>query len=595
MIDLLLLLAFSALSASTNAHADLPELALPWGKWQATVYPEDAEVPKIYLFKNVRFGAEPERFSGPSFPDSLSSDLQNDSRNISRIQIDLSPLRNPPGGKNPLGDPRNSDLVQTEDCLFLDVYAPVSAFQPGAEPLPVVVWFYGGAFAFGNKNQDGPLYTGQSILTASNDTAIYIVGNYRLGAFGWLAGHYMESSGQPNAGLYDQALLLSWVQEYVDRVGGDPSRVSAWGQSAGGSSILHHLIREDGNQDPLFKTFAVQSPAFEWAWDNSADGRLDTLYRKFSNHTGCGFEYNIECLRKNVSVETLATANQLLFKEVRQTGLFPIGPAVDGKWIKSIPKVAFSQGNFWKGIDSAIISHCTNESVLFTPPNIDNQTMFDELLNVFLPGDQQKPQREAIRQQYNCTIKFEGDFTACIATLIRDAAFTCNTRDLFDSYPDKSYMMEYGFPSNADAYHSSDLIPLFMNNLAEAKYLLIKAGLDSGNATTYAFALQNVVRKNFQDYFASFALSGNPNTRHPNPPVTWPIANGDDDQLSDVLKVKPALLPKNAFGLVEDDQNSKSICSFWTGIAKDIVHGQRGTNREGGSLQLQLFGASDEL
>lgn len=197
----------------------------------------------------------------------------------------------------------------------------------------------------GSKNANGPLNSGQSILKASNYQTIFITGNYRVGAFGWLAGDYMQTPGvgQPNAGLYDQALLLEMVHKHVDQVKGDKTRVTAWGESAGAGSILHHLIREDGTQDPLFKTFAVQSPAFQWAWDNSPNGELDTIYLTFSNLSGCGWNYDIDCLR-NAPLEKLEVANQMLFDNVRQTGLFPVGPAVDGDWVKSIPTVAFSQG-----------------------------------------------------------------------------------------------------------------------------------------------------------------------------------------------------------------------------------------------------------
>lgn len=73
--------------------------------------------------------------------------------------------------------------------------------------------WYGGAFAFGSKNQIGPLYTGRSLIAKSKYSTIFVAGNYRLGAFGWLAGDYMQKNAQPNAGLYDQGkyeLSFTW-------------------------------------------------------------------------------------------------------------------------------------------------------------------------------------------------------------------------------------------------------------------------------------------------------------------------------------------------------------------------------------------------
>jgi carboxylesterase type B len=133
----------------------------------------------------------------------VNDTIQSNSDNLSCYQIVTAQLKKPPGGRNPLADEKQPN-VQTEDCLFLDLYVPITAFAPGAPKLPVTVWIYGGGYAFGSKNSFGPLYTGQSMIAASNYQTIFIAGNYRVGAFGWLAGNYMESVAQPNAGLYDQ-------------------------------------------------------------------------------------------------------------------------------------------------------------------------------------------------------------------------------------------------------------------------------------------------------------------------------------------------------------------------------------------------------
>ena len=257
--------------------------------------------------------------------------------------MDLTQLDKPPGGRNPFGDPVKHVIRQSEDCLFLDIYVPVKAFQDDTAPLPVVAYIYGGGYVTGSKDEFPALYTGAPLIKASDYQTIFIVGNYRVGALGWLAGAYMEKAGQPNAGLYDQALMLEWIQLYVDQVGGDKSSVSAWGESAGGGSILHHLVRENGDRDPKFNTFAVQSPAFQWAWDNSKNGLMDTVYRNFSKLAGCGYAYDIDCLRGK-GYGDIVKANQDLFKYVKQTGLFPVGPSVDGKWITTIPAISLSEG-----------------------------------------------------------------------------------------------------------------------------------------------------------------------------------------------------------------------------------------------------------
>ncbi|KAI5919522.1 carboxylesterase family protein [Camillea tinctor] len=525
----------------------------------------------IFLFKNVRFGTVPVRFGRSISPDWLNDTVQNIDEDISCIQLNISNLQEPPGGRPLLGDPMPSGL-QSEDCLYLDIYVPVSAFQSETKPLPVV------------QEPDGPLYSGQSILNASNYQTIFITGNYRVGASGWLAGDYMQAVGQPNNGLYDQALLLEWVRDHVHLLHGDKDRVSAWGESAGASSIRHHLVREDGKQDPLFRTFAVQSPAFQWSWDNSPNGTLDNIYRLFSNLSGCGYIYNISCLR-NASLAKLIEANQELFHQVKLKGYFPVGPAVDGDWIKSIPTVQFSQGNYWREIDSAIISHCANEAHSFTP-NISTPEKVDEFLHDFFSGEKLEDVRTAIREQYNCTANFSGDFHLCLATTIQDAMFTCNTRDLFDAYPNMAHMMQYEFPIATLAYHASDLIPLFTNNKREVIELVGDLG------DIYAWLLGDEIPWGYKRYFASFALSGDPNTGIEPPILQWPVADGSSDRLSNVMDVSWGFSLVDKFRLVKDNENKKSTCSFWTDIAKNITLLQLETD---GKWQVSLPEDPDEL
>ncbi|KAI8679046.1 COesterase domain-containing protein [Fusarium keratoplasticum] len=493
--------------------------------------------------------------------------------------------RTGPGGKSPLGipnqdlDPDKShttkvpDWSGAEDCLFLDVYVPRSVFDdPGSQPpLPVTVWFYGGAYAFGTKRMNsGPLYNGRSLIKASNYTTILVAGNYRLGAFGWLAGSFMQTNGLPNAGLYDQNLLLRWVQKYIGKVHGDNNTISAWGESAGGGSILHHLIRGNGDKNPLFTRFVAQSPAFEWAWDNSVGGQLDQVYQNFSNSLGCHAPYDIECIRNpSFSLETLALANIKLFENVKQTGLFPIGPSVDNAWIKTIPTLAFSQKKFWPGIKSAIVSHCANDAQRFTPDSVVDNTTFYGFLTKFLPGESYAPLRTKIANQYNCVKDYKGDYNLCLRHVIRDASFTCNTRDLLDSYPQQAYAMNYGFPNDALAVHATDLVPLFANVdiWGQIAAMFVKGfNYTIPAAAEWGRQLRSTVIKPYLRYFSSFARYGNTNGTGDG---GWPVVNGSGQLFSNVMKPSA-----KGWKLVEDGQNSKDTCAFWHSIAQDIMQPQ---------------------
>ena len=265
---------------------------------------------------------------------------------MSCIKVDTSQPCTPgiPFGNS---DDCKRQAIEQEDCLFLDIYVPASAFQ-AQQQLPVITWFYGGAFIFGSKGdfdlQRFPLYSGIGPIDAANGSVIFVAGNYRLGAFGWMAGSYMEAHGTPNAGLYDQRKILEFVHDHISKLNGDSSQVSVWGESAGASSILHHLIADfQADKDPLFSRAIIQSPAFQWQWDRP--GTLNKTYTSFSRLAGCP-RGEMTCLQ-DVDVGSLTSANQQLFQETTPCdGLFPLGPSLDNKVIKQLPAVALPQGKF---------------------------------------------------------------------------------------------------------------------------------------------------------------------------------------------------------------------------------------------------------
>lgn len=196
----------------------------------------------------------------------------------------------------------------------------------------------------------------------------------------------------------------------------------------------------------------------------------------------------------------------------------------------------------------------------------------DRFLNDFLPGPSLENERTAIKKQYNCTADYDGDFHKCLADIIRDSMFTCNTRDLFEAYQDKSYMMRYEFPFAEYAFHATDLLPLYMNNEQEVADILEKLG---ERGKLYAQMLDDKIPNTYKKYFASFALSGDPNEGLSAPELPWPVADGSTDALSDVMNVNWGLFGLlKEFRLVEDNQNKKSACSFWTEIAENITFPQ---------------------
>ncbi len=141
-----------------------------------------------------------------------------------------------------------------EDCLYLNVWAPA---KTPALPLPVMVWIHGGAFTTGGAA--APFFDGTHF---AHRGVVLVSINYRLGALGFLAhpGLSKEADNPSgNYGLKDQIAALHWVHANIARLGGDPKRVTIFGQSAGAGSVsmlaastlakglVHRVIAESGS------------------------------------------------------------------------------------------------------------------------------------------------------------------------------------------------------------------------------------------------------------------------------------------------------------------------------------------------------------
>lgn len=139
-----------------------------------------------------------------------------------------------------------------EDCLYLNVTAP-----KGRSSLPVMVWIHGGAFIAGSGSEEG--YDPTRLV---QEDVVVVTLNYRLGALGFLPHPALtaESGDSGNYGLMDQQKALKWVKENIAVFGGDPKKVTIFGESAGGHSVLSHLAAPSSKG--LFSKAIVQSGAY---------------------------------------------------------------------------------------------------------------------------------------------------------------------------------------------------------------------------------------------------------------------------------------------------------------------------------------------
>jgi carboxylesterase type B len=152
-----------------------------------------------------------------------------------------------------------------------------------SEKLPCIVWIHGGAYVVGSA-ADTPVDLG---ATLADGGIVYITINYRLGVFGFLgssnlAGRSTSGAGAfGNYGIEDQRMALKWVKANIAAFGGDPSRVTIIGESAGGGSVLNHLVQKG--------SFGLYSAAAAWsAWPYAVpSSHAERQYQTVLSSTKC--------------------------------------------------------------------------------------------------------------------------------------------------------------------------------------------------------------------------------------------------------------------------------------------------------------------
>ena len=218
--------------------------------------------------------------------------------------------------------PMNLGAGQDEDCLTLNVWAPPGT-QAGAGK-PVMVWVHGGAYVLGSSSQ--PYYNGRR-LAAGGDVVVVTV-NYRLGAFGFLDLPGFDT----NVGLRDVLAALRWVRDNIAAFGGDPDRVTVFGESAGAGIVTTLLAVPQA--EGLFSAAIAQSSPVTSVYDRSraqqvTDSVLDFLKVRAGE----------ESRLTELSTGALIAVTKKLFDEVpvRNPGTLAFVPIVDGDVLPDYP------------------------------------------------------------------------------------------------------------------------------------------------------------------------------------------------------------------------------------------------------------------
>ncbi len=223
------------------------------------------------------------------------------------------------------------NATSTEDCLFLNVFAPNQRGDHGfdSDDAPVMVWIHGGALVVGESNE----YNASKLVQRG---AVVVTINYRLGALGFLA-HPALTGESPdhisgNYGIEDQQAALKWVRRNIRAFGGNPDKVTVFGESAGGLSTFTNLVSPTAHG--LFDRAIVESGAYMLTLPTLA--QTETTGTNFANAVGCNQPNPADvlaCLR-GLPVSTILA---------HQAGA---APNIDGKVLTQSIGPALASGQF---------------------------------------------------------------------------------------------------------------------------------------------------------------------------------------------------------------------------------------------------------
>ncbi|OBF57093.1 carboxylesterase [Mycobacterium sp. 852002-50816_SCH5313054-b] len=215
---------------------------------------------------------------------------------------------------------------QGEDCLSLNVWAPAHAVPGDAKP--VMVWLHGGAYVLGSGSQ--PLYDAHRLVTGGDVVVVTV--NYRLGALGFLDLSSFSTARRrfdSNIGLRDVLTALRWVRDNIEAFGGDPERVTLFGESAG-AGIVTTLLATPAAKGLFAGAIAQSSPATSVYDRERAERVAVSFLDKLGTDAGSLPE---------APIAAILAASQEVFDEVpvRNPGTLAFVPIVDGDLLHDYP------------------------------------------------------------------------------------------------------------------------------------------------------------------------------------------------------------------------------------------------------------------
>ncbi|ODH39832.1 hypothetical protein ACO22_01775 [Paracoccidioides brasiliensis] len=355
-----LVLLISLLNALQLVHAVDPLVNLGYAKYRGVQNPGG-----VTHWLGMRYAAPPLsqlRFAAPKDPLKETKDQIADQHGLACLGTRVVPHKH-----------------TSEDCLFINVYAPSKA-KPNAK-LPVYFYIQGGGF----NGLAGSRLNGTGIIEASAMNVIVVTFNYRVGLYGFLAGKEIKEKASLNNGLKDQIKALEWVKAHINKFGGDPNHVTIGGNSAGAASVYYLLTAFGGKSVNTFHAAAAGSPSFG---TQLTIKESQYMYNNLVKNTKCNGKDSLACLRKMDAANIQRLDKTYPLPGSNAPPLFMYSPTIDGDLITDYTYRLIGAGKIKKV--PTIFGSDTNEGTVFIPKETKSFKESDDFLKNQFPALQQK-------------------------------------------------------------------------------------------------------------------------------------------------------------------------------------------------------------
>ncbi|KAI0602821.1 putative lipase [Biscogniauxia sp. FL1348] len=295
-----------------------------------------------------------------------------------------------PACPQPLG-PSSPPLVLSnvteisEDCLNLNVARPRGVWA--GDGLPVAVFIHGGSFWTGQNSEITTAPDGMILESVENGLPIiHVAMNYRLGFFGFAQSDALKSEGSENAGLRDQRLAIEWVRDNIEQFGGDPERITIFGQSSGGLAVGLHIMAYGASKPVPFQQGICESQALEpGITGNFTINAMQLLVEEVGcNTSSLHSEETVSCLR-DFDMDTLLNASIATYQSDIGHNIGDIWlPVVDGDFLPAAPSQLIKEGRIAN--ITTMMLWCEDDVTFFTDTSIATADDTRAFMQAYLPG-----------------------------------------------------------------------------------------------------------------------------------------------------------------------------------------------------------------